>query len=65
MRPFEIGLVLPMGEVFGGGATSRWANIRDLALRAEEIGFDIVWRATSCCGVRRIVTRRGSGRASP
>ena len=43
MRPFEIGLVLPMGEVFGGGATSRWANIRDLALRAEEIGFDIVW----------------------
>ena len=43
MRPFEIGLVLPMGEVFGGGATSQWANIRDLALRAEEIGFDIVW----------------------
>ena len=32
-----------MGEVFGGGATARWANIRDLALRAEEIGFDIVW----------------------
>src|SRR5689334_11910257 len=43
VRPFEIGLVLPMGEVFGGGSMSRWANIRDLALRAEEIGFDIVW----------------------
>jgi alkanesulfonate monooxygenase SsuD/methylene tetrahydromethanopterin reductase-like flavin-dependent oxidoreductase (luciferase family) len=43
MRPFEIGLVLPMGEVFGGPETARWANIRDLALRADEIGFDIVW----------------------
>jgi alkanesulfonate monooxygenase SsuD/methylene tetrahydromethanopterin reductase-like flavin-dependent oxidoreductase (luciferase family) len=43
MRPFEIGLVLPMGEVFGGAPTARWANIRALALRAEEIGFDIVW----------------------
>jgi alkanesulfonate monooxygenase SsuD/methylene tetrahydromethanopterin reductase-like flavin-dependent oxidoreductase (luciferase family) len=32
-----------MGEVFGGGATARWANIRDLALRADEIGFDTVW----------------------
>jgi alkanesulfonate monooxygenase SsuD/methylene tetrahydromethanopterin reductase-like flavin-dependent oxidoreductase (luciferase family) len=43
MRPVEIGLVLPMGEVFGDGLTARWVNIRDLALRAEEIGFDVVW----------------------
>ena len=43
MRPFEIGLVLPLGETFGRGSLSRWANIRDLALRAESMGFDIVW----------------------
>jgi alkanesulfonate monooxygenase SsuD/methylene tetrahydromethanopterin reductase-like flavin-dependent oxidoreductase (luciferase family) len=43
MRPFEIGLVLPMGEWFGGPSMIRWANIRDLAIRAEEIGFDVVW----------------------
>ena len=43
MRPFEIGLVLPMGDVFGDGPTARWVDIRALALRAEEIGFDVVW----------------------
>jgi alkanesulfonate monooxygenase SsuD/methylene tetrahydromethanopterin reductase-like flavin-dependent oxidoreductase (luciferase family) len=45
MRPFEIGLVLPMGESFVDGSTMRWADIRDLAQRAEEIGFDTVWTA--------------------
>lgn len=45
MRPFEIGLVLPMGDSFVDGATARWTDIRDLALRAEAIGFDIVWTA--------------------
>lgn len=45
MRPFEMGLVLPMGESFVDGSTARWVEIRDLALRAEEIGFDIVWIA--------------------
>jgi alkanesulfonate monooxygenase SsuD/methylene tetrahydromethanopterin reductase-like flavin-dependent oxidoreductase (luciferase family) len=45
MRSFEIGLVLPMGESFVDGSTARWVEIRDLALRAEEIGFDIVWTA--------------------
>ena len=43
MRPFEIGLVLPMGDVFADGATARWADIRAFALRAEDIGFDVVW----------------------
>ena len=43
MRPFEVGLVLPVGDVFGPGSTPRWTEIRDLALRAEAIGFDIVW----------------------
>jgi len=32
-----------MGEVFGDGPTARWVDIRALALRAEEIGFDVVW----------------------
>jgi alkanesulfonate monooxygenase SsuD/methylene tetrahydromethanopterin reductase-like flavin-dependent oxidoreductase (luciferase family) len=45
MRPFEVGLVLPMWESFVDRSTSRWVEIRDLALRAEEIGFDTVWTA--------------------
>ena len=45
MRAFEVGLVLPMGDSFVDGSTARWVDIRDLALRAEEIGFDVVWTA--------------------
>jgi len=45
MRTFEIGLVLPMGDTFVDGSTARWIDIRDLALRAEELGFDAVWTA--------------------
>ncbi|MEO7664866.1 MAG: LLM class flavin-dependent oxidoreductase [Candidatus Limnocylindrales bacterium] len=45
MRSPEIGLVLPMGDSFIDGATVRWSAIRDLAIRAEEIGFDTVWTA--------------------
>jgi alkanesulfonate monooxygenase SsuD/methylene tetrahydromethanopterin reductase-like flavin-dependent oxidoreductase (luciferase family) len=45
MRPFEVGLVLPMGDSFVDGSTVRWSAIRDLALRAEAIGFDTVWTA--------------------
>jgi alkanesulfonate monooxygenase SsuD/methylene tetrahydromethanopterin reductase-like flavin-dependent oxidoreductase (luciferase family) len=45
MRPLEIGLVLPMGESFVDGSTARWSEIRDLAVRAEAIGFDTVWVA--------------------
>ena len=43
MRTLEIGLVLPAGESFVDGATARWVEIRELAIRAEEIGFDTVW----------------------
>jgi len=43
LRRLEIGLVLPMGESFVDGSTVRWAEIRELAVRAEEIGFDTVW----------------------
>ena len=45
MRPIEIGLVLPMGDSFVDGAPVRWVEIRDLAVRAEELGFDTVWTA--------------------
>lgn len=45
MGSLEIGLVLPMGESFVDGATIHWTEIRDLAIRAEEIGFDTVWTA--------------------
>ena len=43
VRPFEIGLVLPAEESWVDGATPRWIEIRDLALRAEALGFDTVW----------------------
>jgi alkanesulfonate monooxygenase SsuD/methylene tetrahydromethanopterin reductase-like flavin-dependent oxidoreductase (luciferase family) len=43
MRRLEIGLVLPMEESWTDGATPRWVEIRELAIRAEEIGFDTVW----------------------
>ena len=43
MRTLEIGLVLPAGESFVDGTTARWVEIRELAIRAEEIGFDTVW----------------------
>ncbi len=45
MRTLGIGLVLPAGESFVDGATARWVEIRELAIRAEEIGFDTVWMA--------------------
>jgi alkanesulfonate monooxygenase SsuD/methylene tetrahydromethanopterin reductase-like flavin-dependent oxidoreductase (luciferase family) len=43
MRPIEIGLVLPLWDSFLDGSTTRWVDIRSLALRAEELGFDTVW----------------------
>jgi alkanesulfonate monooxygenase SsuD/methylene tetrahydromethanopterin reductase-like flavin-dependent oxidoreductase (luciferase family) len=43
LRTLEIGLVLPMEESFIDGATARWVEIRELAVRAEGIGFDTVW----------------------
>jgi alkanesulfonate monooxygenase SsuD/methylene tetrahydromethanopterin reductase-like flavin-dependent oxidoreductase (luciferase family) len=45
MRPIEIGLVLPMGDSFVDSSTARWTDIRELALRAEELAFDAVWTA--------------------
>jgi alkanesulfonate monooxygenase SsuD/methylene tetrahydromethanopterin reductase-like flavin-dependent oxidoreductase (luciferase family) len=43
MRTLELGLVLPMEESWTDGATPRWVEVRELAIRAEAIGFDTVW----------------------
>lgn len=43
MRSIELGLVLPSEEAWTDGSTSRWTEIRELALRAEAMGFDTVW----------------------
>ena len=43
VRSIELGLVLPMEEAWTDGSTPRWVEIRELALRAEAIGFDTVW----------------------
>jgi alkanesulfonate monooxygenase SsuD/methylene tetrahydromethanopterin reductase-like flavin-dependent oxidoreductase (luciferase family) len=57
MRPFEIGLVLPMGDSFIDESTVGWREIRDLAVAAERIGFDTVWTADE------LLWRRTDGRA--
>lgn len=43
MRSIELGIVLPMEEAWTDGSTPRWSEIRNLALRAEALGFDTVW----------------------
>lgn len=43
MRPFEIGMVLITGQFGPERETARWTQLRDLALRAEAMGFDTVW----------------------
>ena len=43
MRSIELGLVLPMEEAWTDGSTPRWVEIRELAIRAEAMGFDTVW----------------------
>jgi alkanesulfonate monooxygenase SsuD/methylene tetrahydromethanopterin reductase-like flavin-dependent oxidoreductase (luciferase family) len=43
MRSFEIGVVLITGQFGADRATARWTDLRDLAIRAEAMGFDTVW----------------------
>ena len=43
MRSFEIGVVLPLPQYGSDRVTPRWSVIRDVALRAERIGFDTIW----------------------
>jgi hypothetical protein len=39
-RPLKVGLVLPFAETMLDGATPRWSDIREMAVLAEEVGFD-------------------------
>jgi alkanesulfonate monooxygenase SsuD/methylene tetrahydromethanopterin reductase-like flavin-dependent oxidoreductase (luciferase family) len=43
MRRAPIGLVLPIAQSGPERQTPRWAEVRELALHAEAIGFDTVW----------------------
>jgi len=40
---FEIGVVIIPGHYGPERSLNRWANVREMALRAETIGFDTVW----------------------
>jgi alkanesulfonate monooxygenase SsuD/methylene tetrahydromethanopterin reductase-like flavin-dependent oxidoreductase (luciferase family) len=50
LRPFEIGVVLASWRSSQDPTTVPWSEIRDLALRAEEIGFDTVWSPDELMG---------------
>ena len=50
MRSFEIGVVFGSWRSSVDGSTVPWAEIRDLALRAEEIGLDTVWSPDELLG---------------
>jgi alkanesulfonate monooxygenase SsuD/methylene tetrahydromethanopterin reductase-like flavin-dependent oxidoreductase (luciferase family) len=43
LRPFEIGLVLPLAQFGADRVTPRWSTIREMAVRAEHMGFDTLW----------------------
>jgi hypothetical protein len=43
VRPFEIGVALPISQFGPERVTPRWINIREMALRAEAMGFDTLW----------------------
>ena len=43
MRSFEIGVVLPMMQYGPDRTTTRWSELRRMALQAEAIGFDTIW----------------------
>ncbi|TAL05619.1 MAG: LLM class flavin-dependent oxidoreductase [Chloroflexota bacterium] len=43
MVKFEVGIVLNTGQWVAGLAQARWVELREMALRAEALGFDAVW----------------------
>jgi len=43
VRPFEIGVVLPLAQFGPDRVTARWADLRSMALLAEAMGFDTLW----------------------
>ncbi len=50
MRTFEIGVVLTTWRSSQDPATVGWSEIRAMAVRAEEIGFDTVWSPDELVG---------------
>ncbi|MGH2558170.1 MAG: LLM class flavin-dependent oxidoreductase [Thermomicrobiales bacterium] len=42
-RPLKVGYFLPETEGRRGPDVARWTELRDLALRAEAVGFDSLW----------------------
>src|SRR6266516_3866258 len=47
-----------MEESWTDGATARWTEIRDLAVRAEEIGFETVWIPDELFGAQPMALSR-------
>ena len=43
VRPAKLGIMLPLMDK--GAGMRRWAELRDLVVCAEEIGFDSIWAA--------------------
>jgi alkanesulfonate monooxygenase SsuD/methylene tetrahydromethanopterin reductase-like flavin-dependent oxidoreductase (luciferase family) len=43
MARLQLGVVLPLAQFGPDRVTARWREIRALAIRAEEIGFDTIW----------------------
>ena len=43
MGSFELGVVLPLMQFGPDRTTPRWQTLRDMAVRAEVIGFDTIW----------------------
>lgn len=43
MRSFQIGLVMPLAQFGPERTTTRWSEIREMAVLAEAVGFDTVW----------------------
>ena len=50
LRPFEIGVVLSSWRSSQDPTTAGWSEIREMAVRAEEIGFDTVWSPDELVG---------------
>lgn len=43
MSKFEIGVCLPVNQYGPEAATPRWSEIRQVAINAEQMGFDTLW----------------------
>jgi alkanesulfonate monooxygenase SsuD/methylene tetrahydromethanopterin reductase-like flavin-dependent oxidoreductase (luciferase family) len=43
VKPFEIGVVMPIAQFGPERTTARWPELREMALRAEAMGFDTIW----------------------